>query len=136
MWLTLFALVGGSCALLWLCCWSSVSLRQREREWMDAMLNDDWYWIWRHTETTVGLVSYSTHERIDAVYASQPCVAELIARSRHAVKPNQRIEPVKCMDDHDRSEARIAHKVISDLNQQFEAFMNLQGNTAYKDRSQ
>jgi hypothetical protein len=118
MWLNLFVCWAVGCVVLVVRSYCTRSGRTGE-DLANAMLAKDWYWIWRHTETTVGLVSYSTHERIDAVYASQPCVAELIARSRHAVKPNQRIEPVKCMDDHDRSEARIAHKVISDLNQQF-----------------
>jgi len=136
MWSIVFALVGGSCAFFLLCCWSSVSLRQREREWMDAILNKEWYWIWCHTDTTVGHVSYSTHERIDAVYATGEKGALWLVYCRHGVKPNMRLEAVKCVDDHDRNEARKAHQVVSELNERFEAFMNLAGNTAYKDRSQ
>ena len=103
---------------------------------MNAILDKDWYWIWCHTETFVGQVSYSTHERIDAVYSCVPQGALWQAHHRHGIKPNMRLEAVRCVDDHDRNEARKAHQFVNEVNERFEAFMTLQGNTAHKDRSQ
>jgi hypothetical protein len=136
MWLTLSALAAGLLAFYWLCCLSSASLRQREEAFMNAILEKEWYWIWCHTTNPVGNVSYSTHERIDAVYATAPQAALWLAYNRHGIKPNMRLEAVKCVDDHDRNEARKAHQFVSEVNERFEQFMTLQGNTAHKDRSQ
>ena len=135
MWLTLFSLAAGLFAFYLLCSWSAASLRQREEEWMNTILDKDGYWIWCHTTTPVGQVSYSTHERIDAVYATAPQGACWQAYRRHGIKPNMRLEAVKCVDDHDRNEARKAHQFVSESNERFEAFMTLAGNTAHKDRS-
>jgi len=103
---------------------------------METILTKDWYWIWCHTETFVGNVSYSTHERIDAVYSCVPQGALWQAHHRHGIKPNMRLEAVKCVDDHDRNEARKAHQFVTEVNERFEQFMTLAGNTAHKDRSQ
>ena len=134
MWLTLSALAAGLLAFYLLCSWSSASLRAREEAFMDAILDKDWYWIWCHTTTPVGNVSYSTHERIDAVYATAPQGACWQAYHRHGIKPNMRLEAVKCVDDHDRNEARKAHQFVSEVNERFEAFMKLEGTSAHKDR--
>ena len=102
---------------------------------MDAVLSKEWYWIWCHTTNAVGSVSYSTHERIDAVYASAPQAALWLAHYRHGIKPNMKLEAVRCVDDHDRSEARHAYQFVTELNERFEAFMTLTGTSAHKDRS-
>ena len=135
MWLILFVWLGGSLAFFLLCFLSAASLRAPEEAFMDAVLSKDWYWIWCHEETFVGNVSYSTHERIDAVYATAPQGACWQAYKRHGIKPNMRLEAVKCVDDHDRNEARKAHQFVSEVNERFEEFMTLAGNTAHKDRS-
>jgi hypothetical protein len=117
-----------------LCCCLFRSSRIQESA-VDAILSKDWYWIWCHTETFVGNVSYTTHERIDAVFASTKCVAEMIARSRHGIKPNMRIETVRCVDEYDRSEARKANQFVTEINERFEEFMKPEGTSAHKDRS-
>ena len=103
---------------------------------MDAVLSKDWYWIWCHEETFVGNVSYTRHSKIDAVYASAPQAAEWLARSRHGIKPNMRLEAVKCVDDHDTMMAKGTFLLVNERNERFEQFMTLTGNTAHKDRSQ
>jgi hypothetical protein len=134
MWLILFAWLGGSLAFLWLCCLSAASLRAQE-ELMNAVLNKDWYWIWCHTTNQVGNVSYSTHERIDAVYATAPQGALWQAYNRHGIKSNMRLEALKCVDDHDVMMAKGTFLLVNERNERFEEFMTLTGNTAHKDRS-
>ena len=134
MWLMAFLLAAGLLAFFWLCGLSQASLRAQE-ELMNTILDKDWYWIWCHTTTPVGNVSYSTHERIDAVYATAPQGACWQAHRRHGIKPNMRLEAVKCVDDHDRNEARKAHQFVSEVNERFEEFMKLEGTSTHKDRS-